>query len=129
MSKVTVTTKREFDVPDSDIVVLLEMAGYGIAYWASSMSVRDRKVTILEQEGHSSDGPEEHVRTFEQLAEVLVKIGVGDEKYGSAYNDYAKAYLRDLDDPTEAEWAAGNIDSDLADHVIQYAVFGELIYG
>lgn len=122
--KVTVVmTAQSFDVPDSDIDVLLEMAGYGIAYWASSLGVVGRNVTIVDAE----DDDEIFSTNYTALAQALVDIGAG--KLGSGYGQYARNYLKDLLDSEDKEYAAGNIDSDLADHVVQYALFNKLVYG
>lgn len=116
-----VMTSQVFEIPDSDIEVLLEMAGYGIAYWASKLMINGRDVTVtdLEEGGHSGDTDTYHTN-YTALAQALVDIGTG--ALDSGYAEYARDYLNnDLD--------AGYIDSDIADHVVQYALFGELIYG
>jgi hypothetical protein len=123
---------QTFEVPDEDIHVVIEMAGYGIAYWAQSLGVLPGgRVTIIDREADSLDGgsPAEYHILYSGLAEALVKIGTGE--FESAYHRYAANYLVELNDPQAGvrEYASGNIDADLADHVVQYAVFGKIVYG
>lgn len=123
-----VVAQLELDIPDDTIEVLLEMAGYGIAYWASSLDYRDGKVTIIDREPDDEGEGKTYTCDYADLAEALVNLGTG--VFPSAYQDYAARYLSEMLDPNLfAEDASGNIDSDLADHVVQYAVLGELIYG
>lgn len=124
-SMTSVATTQYYDVTDADIIVLLEMAGYGIAYWASSMEVDTaaRIITVWDAE----DEEEFTGTTFTELARALVAIGTGE--YDSGYASYARQYLSDLLSEDSVEDAAGNIDSDLADHVVQYALFGKLVFG
>lgn len=122
-SMTLIMTGQIYEVPDSDLEVLLEMAGYGIAYWASAMKVNGRKVTIIDSEDNTV-----YSTNYTALAQALVDIGTGAKDSG--YAEYARYYLRDLTgDDDDKEYAAGHIDSDLADHVVQYAAFGNLVFG
>jgi hypothetical protein len=116
-----VMTSQVFEIPDSDIEVLLEMAGYGIDYWASELTINGRYVTVTDLEEGGHNGETDTYRTnYTALAQALVDIGTG--ALESGYSEYARNYLNDGLD-------AGYFDSDIADHVVQYALFGELIYG
>lgn len=124
----TVKVEVEYAVPDSDIQELVEMAGYGISYWASELTDIDGVVLVkdVEEGGYNGEG-DEYVTTYAKLAEVLVKIGNG-ELYSNVAS-YAGAYLAALKSTTDAKYATEHIDSDLADQVLQYALFGDVIYG
>jgi len=127
--KVTaIKTVITYEIPDSDIEVLLEMAGYGINYWAKALHIVDRKVTIVDVAEGGFDGLSDTYHTnYTQLAEALVSIGTGQTQSG--FEEYARRYLAEVSDNAAKEWAAGNIDADLADHVVQIAALGDIIYG
>lgn len=115
MTDYNIEVNQTFTVTEEDIETVVEMAGYGINYWASSATFEDGEYTITDAED------EEVINscTAEELAEALVKIGTG--QFQSGYQEYASDYLKHSD--------AGFIDADLADHVVQYAIFGDVIYG
>lgn len=124
----TIKVEVEYAVPDSDIQELVEMAGYGIGYWAAELTDVDGVIIVkdVEEGGYNGEG-DEYATTYAKLADVLVKIGVG--QLDSNVSEYARVYLSELNNPTEAKYASGNFDSDLGDQVLQYALFGEVIYG
>lgn len=102
---------------------IIESGGYGINYWAQSAVIDDeaKTYTVTEQEDYSNDLrhiPEEagvipYVLTHKSLLDALV--------------ERAKVEPDAMLAITEKD--GGYIDSDVADHVIQIAAFGELIYG
>lgn len=114
MTDYNIEVKVTHTVTEDDIDTLVEMAGYGISYWARSAAFADGEFTVYDAEDEV-----EHSCTAEELAEALVKIAVGE--FQSGYQEYAADYLRHQD--------AGYIDADLADHVVQYAMLGDVMYG
>lgn len=119
-----VSVDLSYRVSKEDMETLLEMAGYGISYWAASASVEATGYRVLDSDEAQKDLLEDEdfdwaFASFEKLAEALVKIGTGE--FVSGYREYAADYL--------AEQDAGHIDADLADHVVQYAIYGEIVFG
>ena len=113
---------KTYNVPDGDIEVLIEMAGYGIGYWAMSAVVDDeaRTYTVTDE-----DGP--YVVYYDDLARVLVEVALGEHEVGYP-REYAINYLQELEGEG-SKYAAGEIDSDLADAIVQIAALGEIVYG
>lgn len=118
MSASIITFKGTVAIPDEDIEVLIEMAGYGISYWANSAVVDSeaRTYTVTADE----EGAEPVAMTYGAIAETLVKVAFS--RLGETYvSDDAREYFKDMD--------AGVFDADLGDVVIQLTAFDELIYG
>lgn len=120
MVNATVTVTVE--VPDSDIGDLIETAGYGIGYWASSATVDEDNRTYTITENDEGDF-EEHVVTYDQLAEAISKVASGDGAMAGFCIDYIVTTKNGY------EYATEYFDSDVADVVVQTAIFGEPIYG
>lgn len=114
MYKVSVTL--EYDIPQEDIDTLIEMAGYGIAYWADSAEVGTYGYYVTYTNDLDEIGTT--LVSHQSLADALVKAAT--ENFGYV-GDYARDYFKELD--------AGFIDSELADLVVQIAIFGEVIFG
>jgi hypothetical protein len=96
------------------IVDLIDTAGYGIGYWAASAEVDTEEETYLitEQEGGEFDWP---VRLhYADIWDAVVRVA----KDGNLAAQEAVADLDDCD-----------IDSVVADIIIQTAIFGKVIYG
>jgi len=121
---VNVTTTTTLNVSDEDIETIIEMAGFGIAYWASAATVDSeaRTYTVIEQDADTA-----HSITYDRLANVIIEIATGQHQVGYT-RAYAENYLRELRDPETAEYAGGHIDSDLADVIVQIAALGEVTY-
>jgi hypothetical protein len=121
----TVVQSFSVTVPERTIDTLIEMAGYGIDYWVSTAVIDSEAgtYTVVEDE----DGTE-HVISYYKLAETLIRValdpslGLRDDIVGYAFEWFKQEREGD-------EFAAGEIDSDLADVVVQIAAFGEVIYG
>jgi hypothetical protein len=127
--KPTVEVKISMDLqmPVEDIECLIEMAGFGINYWASKAVVDGEAMTytVTESDSHDEDKPVTKTLAYADIARVLLEIASG--KYEVGYpREHAQQYLTTLQagDPD-----AGVIDSDIGDVVIQIAMFGELVYG
>lgn len=107
--KVKVATERVFT--EETILDVIELAGYGIGYWAvhGDVDTVHKVYRITEENNHV------HSLPFNRIAQALVNLP---EKYRGT--DY------DLD-----ELEAGDVymESADADSVIQWALFGELMFG
>lgn len=124
------TIEVDIELSQEAIDCIIEMAGYGIAYWAVSASDDEDARTYTIQESEEGDS-EIHVLTYDQIVEAFWKIasftrpkGVGSMVQGYALNaviDGLRAGDGDVD--------AGHIDADLADSIIQLACFDKVIYG
>lgn len=128
---VTVKVKRVIEIPDNFIEdAIIDPAGYGIGYWAVSaeMDPYARTYTVTEQSAHGVGDPATHVISYDKLAQVLVKIAYKPEY--ARWEDWA-AWAQEAINELEAgeEFPGGTIDSELADAIVQFAAFGELIYG
>lgn len=95
--------------------IIVEMAGYGIGYWATSAVVdpEARTYTVTEAE----DGTK-HVLTDAMIHKALREI--------AKTNAAAKETLREY--RAGDQFVGGDIGADDADIIIQFAAFGELVY-
>lgn len=121
-----VQINNTYEVPDTDIKAVIETAAYGaINYWCAEGEVfEDARVwRIVEEE----DGTELTLH-YDAIAEAMGKIANGETDVGYP-RAYVQQYFEALGDPLEAEYAAGFIDADAADAIIQITAFGELVYG
>jgi hypothetical protein len=120
---------------DSDwIDTLIDMAGYGITYWAESAHWNGKVYAITVQSEfvgpsgwHGENGEplmvaREYVLTPEALASAVADIARG-ELTASYIAEYARKALLDTED------GACDIDSELADCAVQVACFGRLYFG
>lgn len=95
---------------------IIDMAGYGIGYWASEAEVNNEVYIVTE--------------------------GVSEEKFTLTSLDIAKGvelYIKNGNRPyniiksnnaiNSIEIDSETIDSEVADMIIQYACFGEIVYG
>jgi len=111
-----------YDCPSEDMDDIMEMAGYGIGYWATSAEI-----------GSDADGewtytvtpdddayPLAIVLTRHDYAEAMV-WAAGDAPIRAALSDACRAavFTGDLSD----------VDADAADVLTQRAAFGEVVYG
>lgn len=112
----TITAPVTFEIPREHITDMMDTAGYVIGYWATEGVVSMETYTVTLEE----DGTKRTVG-YEGLANALVRIGTSDEFEHYTISDYARRYLFEAD--------AGYIDGELADCVLQVAVFGEIVYG
>lgn len=115
----TITAPVTFEIPREDIADMLDTAGYSISGWATQAAIREE--TYVVHTDAYDDEMTVHTATYEQLAQALVRIGTSGEFEGYYVAQYAKDYLFTQD--------AGNIDGELADMVVQLALFGEIVFG
>lgn len=128
-----VTMEFDLDISDESLDCLIEMAGYGIAYWASEATQDDeaRTYTIIENEEGEN---EVHVIPFDKIKEAFWRVAnPGAKIKGLNQNHTVKTYalnaIKDGLEEGNGDIDAGHIDADLADIVIQVAAFGEVVYG
>lgn len=103
--------KMDLVVTKEDIEDIIDTAGYGIGYWAHKAVVGKDTYTITDDEGT-------YVLTYKDIVRGI------------------KFYIDDNNSQNIVEYRDGNmvvgscyIDSEIADMIIQYACFGEIIYG
>lgn len=117
--KVEVKIEKTYDITDEIIDVIIEGAGYGIAYWADELTQHSDRISIhIPEDGY-------RVVSHQKLAEALVHIGTRNSP--NYVDQYAQRTLREIED--KERYPGGDIDSDLADVIVQIALFGEVIYG
>lgn len=119
------TIQSEIVVSDEMIETIIEMGGYGIAYWAWSLDVDYTTRSVHITDGYETDPSTGELRvfvaTFEEIAQALAVVASSKSPVAYWLSEYAMAALQQ-DDP-------GHIDSQLADVVLQLAAIGEVIYG
>lgn len=106
--------KMELVITEEDIEDIIDTAGYGIGYWAKRAIVGDDYYEVVDEDG------------------VCHKL-----TYGDICKGINRWYITDGNIPYDIMEFNGNnigldtgmIDSEMADMIIQYACFGEIIYG
>jgi hypothetical protein len=112
-------------ISDQTLIDMLDAAGYGIGYWASSMEVDEegKKVKVTEHDESVHEFDFDRVRwAFGQLAQPRQQH-VNKQLWG-----YFMAAVAECDEKTR-EIDAGYIDSDAGDCLVQLAALGEIVYG
>jgi hypothetical protein len=120
-------------VSDESLECLIDMAGYGIAYWASAAEYDNEARTYTVTENEEGEY-EKHVITYDKIIEAFWKAAnPGAEIEGWSKGTSTRKYALDavIDGIREGngDIEAGHIDADLADNIIQLAAFGEVQYG
>lgn len=105
----------DFSLDSETFNDLCDVAGYAIGYWAREAEVSKDIYTIHDQEGDT------HVVTKEKLEKTILDAYAGNYKL----IDHNQRAVHEL--VTENE--AGEIDTECIDLLIQYALFGEVVYG
>lgn len=99
---------------------LIEMAGFGIGYWATDAEWDSDAQTYTIFEDDEDNNPIRHVLSYKNIEEAAEKIINGFSNLpngGWAANAVYSA------------WSADDVDAEAADIIIQVACFGEVIYG
>ena len=103
-------------VIEEDIECIIEMAGYGIGYWCSAAIEKDNGYDVYEDEEGKW-----HKLSYE---DIIKGIELYTKNRNKPYN------IIFMDEKTGLLYIeTGNIDAEVADMIIQYACFGEIIYG
>ena len=109
------TATLTFNLPQDEFDGIIETAGYGVGYWASSMEHADDGCHFTD----AGDGRKFFV-TREMLEQAALDLYVK-----SPLNDYYQNAIRQL----VVKGDSSDVGSDIADALVQQACFGQVIYG
>lgn len=133
MSEVQVQVWKKYTVPDRVIAdVIIDMAGYGIKYWAKravwDSEKREYTVFWAEDDSDDPDMLSWHVLAYQDIAQAAAEVAFNtDIRLNNTLTGYVREFFRELE--AGEEFPGGDIDSEVADAIIQVAIFGEVIYG
>ncbi len=106
---------REFQLTRDAYDGIIEMASYGISYWAAAMDSEENGCHFTD----ADTGKEFFIKPKDVEKAVLELFLHG------KLNDYYQSAIRNL----VVRGCGGDVGSDIADAIIQQACFGEVIYG
>ena len=110
-----------FTLEEADFAGIIEMAGYGVGYWANYMeSVRNDEGVCT---GCHFTEAETGNKFF--ITREMVEKAVLDLHLTAPLNDYYQSAFAQL----VVRNCSGDVGSDIADAIIQQACFSEVIYG
>jgi len=109
------TATIEFTLPRDSYNSIIEMAGYGVDYWASYMESTKKGCYFTEERTGNS---------FFIVPEALERA-VLELHTGVSLNGYYMSAIRDL----VSTGLTDSVGSDIADAIVQQACFGKVIYG
>ena len=121
----TATATITFDLSQEDFDGIIEMAGYGVGYWASDMeSTHEEKgEQVIDCIGchftDSGDGKKYFI-TREMMEQAVLDLHVK-----SPLNDYYQRAISLL----VISGDSSDLGSDIADALVQQACFGKVVYG
>ena len=122
----TATATITFNLKQDDFDGIIEMAGYGIGYWARSMESErdpDDDSDFPACIGcHITDGQDgkKYDITREMMEQAALDLHVK-----SPLNDYYQSAIKHL----VIDGESSDVGSDIADALVQQACFGEVVYG
>ena len=120
MATATIT----FTLPQIDFEGIVDMAGYGISYWASNLLI-DNTGKNGEYVSYSvTDSTDDNKPTFVLTREMLEQAAL-DLHIASTLNHYYQSAIEHL----VVHGESSDVGSDIADVIIQQACFGKVIYG
>lgn len=114
----TTAAERTGVTNDEFITDIIDMAGYGIGYWASKAELDVEAGTYTVTEGDDFGDHETAVLSRQDISHAASRVINARPGDPFKANDAITGYVRDRD-----------IDSDAADVVIQVAMFNEIRYG
>lgn len=110
------TIPERSDLSDQNVADLIDCAGYGINYWASTADLDTEKKTYTVSWSEGDDEPNEtRTVSYDDLRDAFVKLGE-EEKL-------PEWQLRELRENDLC------FDATVGDMVVQYAVFDKLVFG
>ena len=108
------TIETKINVTEEDIECIIEMAGYGIDYWCSE--------AVERKDGYDVYDDEEEKWYYLDYEDILEGIKMYIENGNHPYN------IVNNDDLLGYSIASENIDAEVADMIIQYCCFGQIMY-
>lgn len=128
----------EVEVTDQVLLdTVIDMAGYGIGYWAQRMhpdwDARNVTVTWWDEGRLASDSdydePERLKVDFDTIAKAIGRIAGGEpiEYLADSTRAAVGSFLVELQ--SGEEFPGGDIDADAADEILQVALFGKVVFG
>lgn len=111
-----VKVNLEVKVTEEDMEVIIDTAGYGIGYWCSKAVEKENGYEVYEDEEDKW-----HKLSYQDILKgIKMYIEKGNHPYNILSQDIATG---------DSILDSGEVDSEVADLIIQYACFGEIIYG
>ena len=111
-----VKVNLELKVTEDDMECIIDMAGYGIAGWCSKAAAKESGYDVYED-----DESKWHRLGYDDILKgIQLYIENGNQPYNIMFID---------DETGESCIDSGQVDAEVADSIIQYACFGEIIYG
>jgi hypothetical protein len=111
-----------FTLDDEWVETLIEMAGFGITYWVSAASTsttrKGRYYHLSPFDPDTGEAQSDKRVTFGGLVRAAQKILDGQCALAPEYVQHVFAAVMD----------AGDLDAEIADHIVQVAVLGDVLY-
>ena len=118
----TTTITYTFDLNQDDFECIIEMAGYGIGYWASAARIKSSGCGGFYVGYDVTEDETEKVFKLDRLAvEKAVAELFQKRPLNAAFMQGIDTLIRQDD--------ASDVDANSADAIVQWACFGEVIYG
>ena len=117
------TIRIKFNLTEEDFQGIIEMAGYGIAYWARSLEQTSRGYVVVDSMKTKVDG--EYIRIKKTLTRASLERAVVGLFTERKLNNYYMSAI----DRLVFQGDSSDVGSDIADAIIQQACFGSVIYG
>jgi hypothetical protein len=109
-----INVKARLEIYDEDIETIMEMAGYGISYWCDEAVIEENCYKV-----HCNNNDKWYKLSHLDIVKgVQMAIENGNVEYDILYVLSDRCLLE-----------TGAVDITVADIIIQYACFGEIIYG
>jgi len=110
-TQITIT----FQLSSDNYIGIIDMAGYGVGYWASRMESTSEGCHFTD-----ADTEEEFFITPADVERAIAALFAK-----GSMNNYYQSAIRNL----VVDGCGGDVGSDIADAIIQQACFGRVIYG
>lgn len=124
MAGAPIKVQLEFELSPEFIADVIDQAGYGIDYWATSAVFDDeaQTYTVTEMDDETTGSPgSTRILTYRIIAWAMQEIAAGKA-------DLCRQIVSDIVTAIR-EGDAAEIDSEDADCIIQWAMFGDIVYG
>ena len=115
--------KIPFKLSDEDFHAIMDMAGYGIGYWARSMEDTSRGYVIVDSMKTEVDGEKIRVK------KTLTRAGTERAVVGLFKERKLNGYYMSAIDRLVFQGDSSDVGSDIADAIVQQAMFGSVVYG